>query len=278
MIMKTTFVTLDDQHLDAVYQYQAMSGTPRALEPRALVVMAHGIMSDLNEFKPLADALAAEGCDSLAITFRGHGKSSGRQEGMTIAGLILDFQAAMEYAVQHVTPLERAVQHVKPSVPIFVLGSSFGAVPSLLCLNRFRRHISGVVLWNPVLDMTSTFLMPKLPWAQRNLTADAYASLDKRGYILLDDKFRLGWIAIQEMPRYRPFDAFVNSSLPSLVVHGDQDTEVSYPIAEQAVAAVHDRECTLATIKGADHGFPGAYQQEAIDITLQWIVSHLSGV
>ena len=56
---------------------------------RGVVVLAHGISADLEEdgrFGPLAHELAGQGFASVRFSFRGHGRSDGEQQQVTIAG------------------------------------------------------------------------------------------------------------------------------------------------------------------------------------------------
>jgi alpha/beta superfamily hydrolase len=52
-------------------------------------------MDEGGMFVRLADRLAAKGFDLLRFSFRGHGHSGGTQIGLTIAGEMLDLQAAL---------------------------------------------------------------------------------------------------------------------------------------------------------------------------------------
>ncbi len=86
---------------------------------RGLVVQAHGINADMDEggmFVRLADRLADTGFTVLRFSFRGHGNSGGSQRGVTIAGEMLDLQAAVEFMT------------ARHGGPLSLVASSFGAV------------------------------------------------------------------------------------------------------------------------------------------------------
>lgn len=58
---------------------------------------------------------------------------------------------------------------------------------------------------------------------------------------------------------------------PSLVVHGERDSYVSYDIARAAAAW---RRCTFRTVADSDHGFDTwEREEEAIDVTVSWLVA-----
>ncbi|GAB2814312.1 alpha/beta fold hydrolase [Actinocorallia aurea] len=228
---------------------------------RGGVVLAHGITVDRDEggmFVRLAERLAGVGFGVLRFSYRGHGESGGTQEGMTIAGEMLDLQAAV------------AVARTEFAGPLSLVAASFGAVSSCLSLPYLEGRLARLVLWNPVLDLVRTFVEPELPWGVENFGPDAQAALHDRGYLLVDDEFRLGRVLFEELTRYRPAEAFAASGVPALVVHGDRDSYVSYEIA--ARAAKERPGTVFHTIKGSDHGFDSREREdEAIEVTVDWL-------
>ncbi|MEV4238937.1 alpha/beta hydrolase [Nocardia sp. NPDC049737] len=59
--------------------------------------------------------------------------------------------------------------------------------------------------------------------------------------------------------------------MPTLIVHGDHDTAVSYDVAAQAARS--RSHTTLHTIAGADHGFDSrAREDQAISTTIDWML------
>ena len=83
----------------------------------------------------------------------------------------------------------------------------------------------------------------------------------------------MGRVLLDELRRYHPLDAFASVSVPSLTVHGDHDTYVSYDIARQAARGVHR---SFHSVRGSDHGFDTREREdEAMDVTADWIHAHL---
>jgi len=244
----------DSLRLDAVVH--------RAWEQGAgTVLLAHGITVDRDEggmFVRLADRLSEAGLTALRFSYRGHGDSEGTQEGVTIAGEMLDLQAAIEVAkADHGGPLS-------------IVAASFGAVSTCLSLPYLEPQLRSLVLWNPVLDLVHTFVEPELPWGQENYTPEQQALLSSQGYLLVDGEFRLGRVLFEEFRHYNPAEYFSRSHLTSLVVHGDQDSYVSFDIARQAAEA-HPR-CDFHAVKGSDHGFDSREREdEAITVTVEWL-------
>lgn len=225
------------------------------------IVQAHGITADMDEggmFVRLADRLASAGFDVVRFSFRGHGQSGGSQDGVTIAGELLDLQAVIDL-VRRDCPGRRSV-----------VAASFGAVPAALSLPYIDDLLTGMVLWNPVLDLRRTFIEPELPWGIENFSAAQQERLRRDGRLLIDGEFAVGWVLWEELRRYRPVEPFTESKTPALVVHGDRDSYVSYGIARDA--ALGRTGCDLHTVAGSDHGFDSrAREDEAIDVTVEWL-------
>lgn len=231
-----------------------------------IVIQAHGLTADMDEdgmFVRLADRLANEGFAVLRFSFRGHGKSGGTQRGVTIAGEMLDLQAACELAFRDYP------------APLSIVAASFGAVSASFSLSYLRDELTALVLWNPVLDLRRTFTDPELPWGLSNFGPVQQRSLSERGFLLVDGEFELGWVLFTEFRRYRPLECFEATRVPALVIHGDRDTYVSYDIARSAA----DRPgCTFHAVAGSEHGFDSReHEDEAIEATARWLVWQHTG-
>jgi alpha-beta hydrolase superfamily lysophospholipase len=241
--------------------------TSRGQAHLGTVILAHGITVDMDEggmFVRLAERLAAEGFGVLRFSYRGHGKSGGTQRGVTVAGEMLDLQAAVDHAVAALPG------------PLSVLAASFGAVSTTISLPYLTDRIHSLVLWNPVLDLRNTFVEPELPWGLENFNAAQRELLTSQGYLLVDGEYELGRVLFEEFHRYRPVDDFISSTVPALVVHGDHDGSVSYDIAR--TAAQRHTDCVVHTVKDSDHGFDSREREdEAIAVTVDWLTCRHSG-
>ncbi|WP_281292711.1 alpha/beta hydrolase [Kitasatospora viridis] len=228
------------------------------------MVQAHGIAADLDEggmFERLAESLVAAGFTVLRFSFRGHGESEGSQRGITISGELLDLQAALDRA-----------QDEEAGAPLFVIAASFGAVATCLSLRWLSGKLAGLVLWNPVLDLRRTFLEPELPWGLENFGPEALKQQEESGVLLLDGEFELSRVLFAEMRHWQPGESFVADATSALIVHGDQDSYVSYDVAREA-AARHGN-CDFHTVRGSDHGFDSRDREdEAIEVTADWLIA-----
>jgi alpha-beta hydrolase superfamily lysophospholipase len=249
-----SFASLDGVMLEGAYHRS------RVGDARGAIVQAHGITADMDEggmFVQLAARLAAAGFDVLRFSFRGHGRSGGTQTGMTIAGEMLDLQAALTALTD------------RSSAPVSIVAASFSAASTCLVLPYLDEQLQALVLWNPTLDLRRTFIEPELPWGQRNFNASAVARLKSDGFFLLDGEYRIGRALYEELKAFRPLERFVASPLQSAIVHGDRDTYVPYDVS--ARAAEQHRQCELITIEGADHGFDPDKEDDAIAATVAWL-------
>jgi alpha-beta hydrolase superfamily lysophospholipase len=247
-------VSVDGIVLDAAVE-------PAPSSPAGSVLLVHGLTVDMDEggaYARLAADLADRGFATLRFSFRGHGRSGGTERGMTIAGEMLDLQAALEYAGAALP------------APLAIVAGSFGAVPVCLSLRFVEPQLRSLVLLNPVLDLGRTFVAPETPWARRSFADAGRAALRARGFLRIDDGFQVGRVLYEEMCQLDPYTAFLESTLPTLIVHGDRDTYVPYDVARAAAAARPNTE--LRTIAGADHGFAAPDEErEALEATLAWL-------
>ncbi|MGE5527940.1 MAG: alpha/beta hydrolase [Patescibacteria group bacterium] len=232
---------------------------------RGSVVLAHGITVDKDEssgstgigaFVQLDEALRAAGFNVLRFDYRGHGESGGRQEGMTIAGELLDLEAALTHARQ------------RWGMPPALVAASFGAVSAVLYAAG-REDLPCLVLWNPVLDLVKTFLEPVCPRPRRSFNAGDAAFLERHGYLLLDS-FRVGRRLLEEMREIRPYERMREIRCPVLTLHGDRDSYVPYDVARDHAACNDQSE--FAAVAGADHGF-GRKEDRGVVIpkTVAWV-------
>src|ERR1700728_882700 len=133
--------SLDGTRLDAsiVTPASGDSGT---------VLLIHGITAEKNEggmYVRLASRLADKGIGSLRFSFRGHGKSDGAQSGLTIGGELADIFSAFHAVIDQ-------------SRPLYAVASSFGAVQLIALIHSLELPLEKIVFWNPVLDLSGTFL------------------------------------------------------------------------------------------------------------------------
>ncbi|MFH1753866.1 MAG: alpha/beta fold hydrolase [Candidatus Omnitrophota bacterium] len=230
--------------------------------PKGAAIMTHGITAEKNEcgfYIKLAELFAENGLASLRFDFRGHGESSGKLCEMTIKGEIGDIEAAASFL--------KTQGHGN----FAIIGTSFGGGSAVLYAKKYPNKVSSMVLIYPVLDYKKTFLDPKTQWAEKWFTPQALAKAKLTGKLAIDS-FEVGERLIEEFHRYDPGKSLLKLSIPTLIVHGTEDTSVPYSVSRYY--GRHYKKGRLLSIKGADHGFVG-YEEKIFPIATRWILKYL---
>lgn len=229
------------------------------------VVIAHGLTVDREEdgvFTRLAGELAHAGLPSFRFDYRGHGKSGGRSEDMTVAGEALDLAAALDFSGK--LGMKR----------IGVVAASFaGASTSLIV--PIRPEVAALVMWNAVVDFAPIF-SPDNPDA-REFWNGARETARKTGYVETGPgKFRLGRALMEEMDTFRPAELLARLRIPVQFIHGDADTLV--PQSLSTALAKRIPGAVMETLKGAGHGFHAETDmKEACRLSVGFLAGTLLG-
>lgn len=128
-----------DASLELYYQSWQPQG-----EPKAVLVIIHGVAEHSNRYLNLVDNLLPENIAIYSYDQRGHGSSPGQR------GYI---ESWSEYR----TDLKRFLELVhqrEPKLPVFVYGHSQGALIILEFLIQDTDHIAGIIVSGPPLDTT----------------------------------------------------------------------------------------------------------------------------
>jgi uncharacterized protein len=218
---------------------------PAALSASASVLV-HGGGVTRHEggfFTRVASGLADAGVSSLRFDFRGHGESEGRQEDLTISGVVNDIRCAAEH-VRAKTGIHR----------ISVIGTSFGGGISAYYASRYPDQVERLVLFNPLLNYKKRFIDDKPYWTDEHISQEAGHELARRGFIAHSPTFKLGRALLNEVFYIQPHLALGRVTAPTLIVHGTRDTFV--PV-DSSRAAVTDMAgvASLVEVEGAQHGF-----------------------
>lgn len=114
---------------------------PMGAEPKAVVVIHHGLADHSARYKELALQLVKQGHAVWALDMRGHGRSAGPRISFDSIDVMLDDLDAFMSLVR-----ER-----EPGKPVFLYGHSFGGL--ITCLYSIERQpeLAGLVLMAPAL-------------------------------------------------------------------------------------------------------------------------------
>src|SRR5262249_61125326 len=108
------------------------------------VVLVHGGGVTREEggfFTRLAAGLAKASCAYLRFDLRGHGESEGRQEELTLAGILSDLTAAVALLADEVAP-----------EGLSLLGASFSGGICAFYASQNPKQLASLVLLNPLLN------------------------------------------------------------------------------------------------------------------------------
>lgn len=233
-----------------------------AYNPKAVVLMLHGINSDKDEeglFVKLSKVLVENSYNVFRFDFRAHGMSTGKQKYVTILGETEDLIFSLDWITE------------KWKLPVFIVAASFGAVS---LLNSWKRcsweNIKGIILLNPVLDLQETFLHSNFSWPKKSFNEESYKKLRNQGFFLLDNKLKVGHELMEEITTLKPYKNLSMLDIPILILHGDKDKYVSYDISKKYSDGIN--KCEFYTLNGADHGFEKKDEQKKVlQIITKWL-------
>ncbi len=134
--------TLQQSHgyLEAVGGVRLHYRTWEVPEPRAALVVVHGLTEHSGRYGELALSMATYGISSYAMDLRGHGSSEGRR------GHVRRF----EVFLQDVDRFRREVQGlVHPRCPLFLLAQGLGGLIALRYLEQYESPFRGAIALAP---------------------------------------------------------------------------------------------------------------------------------
>jgi pimeloyl-ACP methyl ester carboxylesterase len=221
----------------------------------------------------LASGLAEAGIPSLRFDIRGHGESEGRQEDLTISGILNDIRSAVEY-----------ISSETGSSQANLIGASFGGGISAYYASRYPEQVSRLVLINPLLNYKKRFIDDKPYWHADHIGREAGGELAAQGFILHSPTFKLGRPLLNEVFYIQPHLALGEVKAPTLIVHGTKDTFVPIESSRNAMGSFAG-ETRLVEIDGAQHGIAvhedpqyqdpqtREWQSYAIRAIAEWLMS-----
>lgn len=239
-------------------------------------VLVHGggvTRHEAGFYTRLATGLAEGGVASLRFDLPGHGESEGRQEELSLAGVLNAIRAAQEHLCQ-----ETAAESAS------LVAASFSGGLAAYYAARRPADVERLVLFNPLLDYKQRFVDQKDFWQHDYLTDEAARDLAKQGFLPHSPSFKLSRALLNEVFWLDARGALADIQAPTLVVHGTDDTFIpveSSRDADRRLSAPH----RLLELKGAQHGFAvhedptyanpqsQAWQAEVIAAVRDWLTA-----
>lgn len=237
-ISETEFSSLDGLRLSGTRVF------PREAGYAAVLVHGGGVTRDEGGFfTRLALGLAEAGVASLRFDLRAHGKSEGRQEDLTLCGVVNDIRAAVDHLASGTG-----------AAPVNLIGTSFGGGVSAFFASWYPERIRRLVLLNPLLNYKKRFIDDKPYWADDRITQEAGRALADQGFIPHSPSFKLGRALLNEVFHVRAEEALRRVVTPTLIVHGTRDTFIPIESSREYVGQIN-AEARLLEVEGAQHGF-----------------------
>jgi uncharacterized protein len=203
------------------------------MEPKATIILLHGIGSNKENWLGYARLLAENGFNCVVYDQRAHGKSGGK------------FCTFGFYEKKDVSKIVDNLLLREQLLPVGIQGASLGGAVALQALGYDKRLAFGIV--------ESTF----------NTLENV---IEEYGYDYF--KFRSRWLVRHILSksaiiaRFRPFDIKPvddcrDIEQPILMVHGDADEKIPIDFNKENFAALKSADKEFFVVKGAGHNNVG---------------------
>ena len=245
MSADTATSNIEFRSLDGLKLRGTLVVPSRNVGPATVLVHGGGVTREEGGFFTcLAAGLAEAGVASLRFYFRAHGESEGRQEDLTIAGVVNDIRAAA-----------RQVREATGSGPVNLIGASFGGGITAFFAARYPDQVRRLILLNPLLNYKKRFINDKPGWHDDQLSEQAGQQLTDHGFLAHSPTFKLGRALLNEIFYLKPHQVLPEITVPTLFVHGTRDTFIPIGSSRAAVQQITRAQAQLLEIDGAQHGF-----------------------
>lgn len=247
---------------------------PAATTPRAVVQLLHGVGEHAGRYKAVIAALVADGYTVYADDHRGHGRTGMKQHGGDASKLGKLGPGGLKAARAAVFQLTEIIREENPTLPLILLGHSWG---SFLAQHLFNEHpdaydaivLSGTaLLWPGSLNSGDL----NAPWKSKDAMGTEWLSSDLSvGQDFLDDPLTTTTPLLQ---LFGPVDAAkllgrprknLNHDIPALLMIGRDDT-VGGPRSVHRLADAYRTRSKLTDVTTLV--YPGA-RHEIFNETMQ---------
>jgi alpha-beta hydrolase superfamily lysophospholipase len=239
-------------------------------DPKAIVVIAHGYAEHSGRYDHVGAALAAAGFSSWALDHAGHGLSKGDERGN--AGEVEDAIADMD---EFVTLASAST----PSLPVFLLGHSMGAMLAIAYAEQHQDRLAGlvvtgaaVVLGEMIAGLLELDEIPAVPLG-------AFVSRDPQvAQAYDDDPLNYHGAMPRELLEKAPDrieavrSQFGTITIPILAMHGEQDALAPMQASLDVITGVSSGDRTLRIWPGLYHEiFNEPERDRVIGDVVRWI-------
>ncbi len=252
-------------------------------EPRAALLLVHGLAEHCGRYTALARRLTDAGVDVCALDLPGHGRSGGEP------GHVERFDDMDD----SVSALRDHMDHWYPGLPVFLLGHSMGGLIAVHTLTREQQRYAGCVLSGPALrsaleppflQMMFVRLLSAIAPRTRIMGLDPSGVSRDAGVVqdYIDDPLnfsgkgtaRLVAGMFSTMARARA--GATDISIPLLILHGGADSMTAPAGATELYENAAASDKTLKIYDGLYHEiFNEPEGPSIIEEVAQWLVARL---
>lgn len=272
------------QSHDGLKLYEA-SWRPTQGEPRAVLVIMHGLKDHADRYSELAEKLVGEGFAVHAFDLRGHALSEGERA----------WVEKFDHFVQDLDAFMARVRQKEPGKKIFLYGHSAGGAISALYSLEKKPDLAGLILAAPALKpgkdvsgfliAASGFMSAVAPRAKlvenppEKFSRDpAVVEAMKRDPLIHNENgpARLGAEILNAMERISK--KAPELSMPLLVLHGDADQLTNIEGSQEFVNKVSSTDKRLITYPGLSHDLVHEPEkQQVIEDIRAWLTGQVGG-
>ena len=116
--------------------------TPKNIQPRGIVQLAHGMIDYTGRYTALADFLCSHGFVFAGNHHLGHGKSVSDPKDF---GFFAE-KDGYKYVIEDIHSMNQYLHKTYPGLPIVLLGHSMGSFISRLYVREYSSTVSGVII------------------------------------------------------------------------------------------------------------------------------------
>ena len=174
--MPTTSTFADDQGVVVTYYEYAL---PEAQVPKGVVQLAHGLGEHAGRYAHVAQALNDAGYAVFADDHRGHGQTGLAQWGGDVAQLGKLGPGGLRATIADLRRLGRIIRAKHPSVPVILLGHSWGSLMAQMLINRHAADYDAVVLTGTAYRMLGSMRSGDLNALHKNLGTTGHEWLSR---------------------------------------------------------------------------------------------------
>ena len=254
-----------------------------AAEPKAVVVIMHGLKDHAGHYHAFAERLTAAGFGVYAFDLRGHGRSAGAR---VSPGSWLAYVDDLDQFIARVAAKE-------PGKPVFLFGHSMGGAIATLTAIRHRAALAGLILSGPALAVDAPPLLLAATQMAGALTPGAkaldlpnedFSSDPLVGKAMTADPLisqgpgpaRTAWGLIDGI---RMIWAHTDGlTLPILALHGTRDSLTAPTGSRELIRVVPSTDKTLRIYEGLYHDLLHEPKHKIVeDDVLAWLGAHTGG-